>query len=274
MPRIIIDKELCTRCQLCSSICLMGIIKPATATDYPLIPATREGMCMLCGHCEAFCPQQALILDYLTEEKLGYAEEDSTIAPNLLSLYMRKRRSIRHFKPEPVSRETITQILEIARYAPTGGNSQTVQWLVIYDKAEVKRIASLTVDWMRSIEGTPHPLANYVPGIIKAWEMGLDPICCNAPHLIFAHIPYSEFIDDRTDAIIALSHFDIAAPAFGVGACWAGFIRMAVDSYKPLQEALGLPEKRIIGYGLFFGYPELQIRAIPRRNALKVEWRG
>lgn len=273
MPKIIIDNDLCTRCKLCSSICLMGIIKPASETDHPLIPTAKEASCMRCGHCEAFCPQQALVLDYFPEEKLAYTEADSLIAPERLSLYMRKRRSIRHFKPEPVSRETIREILEVARYAPTGGNSQTVQWLVIYDRAEVKRIASLTVDWMRSIKGTPHPLANYVPGIIRGWEMGFDPICRNAPHLVFAHLPYSEFIDDRTDAIIALSHFDLAAPAFGVGACWAGFIRMAVDSYKPLQDALGLPEKRIIGYGLFFGYPELQIKAIPRRNKIEVVWK-
>lgn len=40
------------------------------------------------------------------------------------------------------------------------------------------------------------------------------------------------------------------------------------------HQAWGLPDKRIIGYGLFFGYPELQIKAIPRRNAPKIEWRG
>ncbi len=272
MPKIIIDKELCTRCKLCSAICLMGIIKPASDTEYPLIPGDREGMCMRCGHCEAFCPHQALVLDYRTEEKIRYAEEDGTISPERLVLYMHQRRSIRHFMPGPVSRDTIKQILQVARYAPTGGNSQTVEWLVVYDTAKVKHIASLTVDWMRSIQGTPHPMAMYVPEIIKAWEMGFDPICHNAPHLVFAHLPFNEFIDDRTDAIIALAHFDLAAPAFGVGACWAGFIRMAFDSYIPLQEALALPDRRRIGYGLFFGYPKLSVKAIPRREELKLVW--
>lgn len=273
MPNILVDKELCNRCNLCASICLMGIIQPSSDTDCPSIPAANEGNCMLCGHCEAFCPQQALVLDYLREEKLSYKEEDSHVAPENLSLYMRKRRSIRHFKPEPVDKDTIGKILEIARYAPSGGNSQTVQWLVIYDTEEVKRIASLTVEWMRSIQGTPHPLSPYVAHIIRGWDLGLDPICCKAPHLVFAHLPYSEFIDDRTDAVIALSHFDMAAPAFGVGACWAGFIRMAFDSYEPLREALALQDKRMIGYGLFFGYPALQIRAVPRRKTLDVVFR-
>jgi len=274
MPNIIVNKELCTRCNLCASICLMGIIKPARGDGHPLIASANEDSCMLCGHCEAFCPQQALVLDYLTGEKMSYEGQDSIIAPQQLSLYMRKRRSARHFKPDLVSKDVISNILEIARYAPSGGNSQTVEWLVIYDPNEVKRIAELTVEWMRSIQGTPHPLANYVPNIIRGWEMGFDPICRQAPHLVFAHIPYSEFVDDRTDAIIALAHFDMAAPAFGVGACWAGFIRMALDSYEPLQTALALPDKRRVGYGLFFGYPELEIKAIPRRKPLQVVWRG
>lgn len=274
MPNIIVNKELCTRCNLCASICLMGIIKPARGENHPYIESGSIDNCMLCGHCEAFCPQQALVLDYLTGEKQTYREADSLIVPQQLALYMRKRRSMRHFKPEPVAKETINAILETARFAPTGGNSQTVQWLVIYDREEVKRIAGLTVEWMRSIKGTPHPMAHYVANIIKGWEMGFDPICRHAPHLVFAHIPYSEFIDDRTDAIIALSHFDLAAPAFGVGACWAGFIRMALDSYEPLKEALNLPAKRRVGYGLFFGYPALDVKAIPRRKPLDVVWRG
>ncbi len=273
MPNIIIDKALCTKCNVCSSICLMRIIQPATDLDYPRVLPAAEDSCMLCGHCEAFCPAQALTLDYRGEEKVSLADGDNAIEPDRLSLYLRGRRSIRHFRPEPVNRKTILDILEAARSAPSGGNSQTVQWLVIYDSAEVKRVAGLTVDWMRTVQNTPHPLANYVPGIIKAWDLGLDPICRNAPHLVFAHLPENDFIDDRTDAIIALTHFDIAAPAFGVGACWAGFIRMAVDSYPPLLEALALPPKRKIGYALFFGYPQYQIRAIPRRKPLDLIWR-
>lgn len=273
MPNIIVENDLCTRCNTCATICLMGIIQPATEQGCPSIPNANEDRCLKCGHCEAFCPEKALVLDFLREEKLDFNSSDSEIDPNTLSLYMRKRRSIRRFKPEPVKPELIQKILEVARYAPTGGNSQTVQWLVIYQRELVKQIASLTVDWMRSIQGSPHPLAGYVPGIIKAWDMGYDVITCNAPHLVFAHLPQIEYIDDRTDAIIALTNFDIAAPAFGVGACWAGFIRMAVDSYQPLLDALALPEKRKVGYALFFGYPSYEATAIPRRNPLSVEWR-
>ena len=67
------------------------------------------------------------------------------------SLYMRKRRSVRHFTSQAVGKETISEVLEIARYAPSGGNGQPVEWLVIYNPGVVKAIAALTIDWMKTL---------------------------------------------------------------------------------------------------------------------------
>ena len=46
---------------------------------------------------------------------------------------LKHRRSIRKFKPDPVPDEYITKILEAARYAMSGANSQPWQFLVIKD---------------------------------------------------------------------------------------------------------------------------------------------
>ena len=86
--------------------------------------------------------------------------------------------------------------------------------------SEVNRVASLTVDWMRTIQNTSHPLADYVPAIISTWDSGLDLICHNAPHLLFAHVPIEPIDDPKIGrAHVSLTHFDIAAPAFGIGTC-------------------------------------------------------
>lgn len=272
MPNVLIDKEKCIKCNTCARLCVMGIIKPASEISFPRMQQANEERCMKCGHCEAFCPEKALVLDYKTEEKIYFDLDDSIIDAQKLSLYMKKRRSIRMFKQEPVDKSTIEKLIDAAHYAPTGGNSQTVQWTVIYNTKKVNKIAGLTVDWMRTIINTPHPLANYVDGIITAWEKGYDAICRNAPHLVYAHVPHSEFIADTTDAVIALSSFDIAAPAFGIGCCWAGFIQMGLMSYPPLREALEIPEKRNVGYVLFFGYPEITPVSIPRRESMLLTW--
>jgi nitroreductase/NAD-dependent dihydropyrimidine dehydrogenase PreA subunit len=272
MPAIIVDKKLCSRCNTCATICLMKIIRPAKDDRLPHIPQSRQALCMQCGHCEAFCPEQALTLDFRRETKLSYKNKDSKIEAERMSLYLMKRRSIRHFKSKPVDKELILQLLDAVHYAPTGGNSQTVQWKVIYDPDRVQEIAKHTVDWMRSIKDTPHPMSAYVSGIISEWEKGGDPICRKAPHLVYTHLPINPYIDDRTDGTIALSYLDVAAPAFGIGTCWAGFIRMAVDTYKPLQDALELPEGRKVAYAMLFGYPKYKVKAIPRRNPLAVQW--
>ena len=94
-------------------------------------------------------------------------------------------------------------------------------------------------------------------------------ICHNAPHLLFAHVPI-EPIDDPTEAIIALTHFDIAAPAFGIGTCWAGFVKLAIDNYKPLKDLLSIPEERKAACPMLFGYSSYKITSIPRRNPVDI----
>jgi nitroreductase len=74
------------------------------------------------------------------------------------------------------------------------------------------------------------------------------------------------------DAIIALTHFDIAAPAFGIGTCWAGFVAAASREFSPLREVLALPEGRVPAYAMMFGYPQYRVYGIPRRKPLQVTW--
>ncbi len=100
---------------------------------------------------------------------------------------------------------------------------------------------------------------------------GIDPICWNAPHLLIAHIPENS-LTAPTDAIIALTHFDIAAPAFGLGTCWEGFLAAAARSWKPMQEEIALPTGRVAAYAMLFGYPQYEIYRIPRRNPVKITW--
>lgn len=161
-------------------------------------------------------------------------------------------------------------VLDIARYAASGGNGQPVQWIVIHDPENVKKIAGLTIAWMKSLPNA-HPMSGYIPMLVSAWEQGHDVICRGAPHLLFAHIPESNPIAS-VDAIIALTHFDLAAPAFGIGTCWAGFVTMAAVSYEPLQKELGLPASRRCAYGMMFGHPQYRVYGIPRRNPLEVAW--
>ncbi len=271
MPQIIVDKGLCTKCHTCSVVCVTKIIGNGEGSDFPAIPEDKLDYCIKCGHCESFCPERALTLDYLIEEKLVLTMDDASIEPDRLALYVKNRRSVRHFTTESVSKEVVAQIIDIARYAASGGNSQPVKWIVIYEPVKITRIAALTIDWMRTIQSTNHPLAPYVSGIIAMWDSGVDLICHNAPHMVIAHIP-EEQTDDPTDAIIAMTHFDIAAPSLGVGTCWAGFVKMAMDGYQPLRDFISLPDGRKAVCPMLFGFSKFKVTSVPRRNPAEIIW--
>jgi nitroreductase/NAD-dependent dihydropyrimidine dehydrogenase PreA subunit len=271
MATILVNKELCTRCGICSVICPMAIVDPADENTLPRVADAKASRCIQCGHCEVHCPEQALLLNVRLDEKLPLPAGAGMISPEDLVFYLKKRRSVRHFTKEPVPRNKILEILDITRYAASGSNGQPVQWLVVHDPKKVKKIAELTIEWMKTLLNTSHPMSGYVPMFISAWEQGHDVICRGALHLLFAHIPEDNPIAP-VDAIIALTHFDVAAPAFGIGTCWAGFVSGAAMSYEPLQKELGLPARRKCAYAMMFGYPQYKVYGIPRRNPIEVAW--
>ena len=92
------------------------------------------GLCIRCGHCEVSCPSQALFLDFLPGERVQRPAFTGAVSAGDLGAYLKKRRSVRHFTREPVPREKILRVLDIARYAlraATGsrssGSSCTIQ---------------------------------------------------------------------------------------------------------------------------------------------------
>jgi nitroreductase/NAD-dependent dihydropyrimidine dehydrogenase PreA subunit len=271
MTTLLVDQDLCTRCGICSDVCTMGLIDPADENTLPKIPDVKAGMCIGCGHCEAHCPTQALLLNDRADEKVRLPAGAGTITPDDMGYYLRKRRSLRHFTKDPVPREKILEVLDIARYAASAGNGQPVEWIVMHDPERVKKIAGLTVEWMKTLVKTNHPMSGYFPVLIGAWESGRDVICRGAPHLVIATRPEGNPMA-QTDAIIALTHFDVAAPALGIGTCWAGFVAMATSSFEPLQKELGIPAGRKCAYAMMFGNPQYKIYGIPCRKPLQVAW--
>lgn len=53
---------------------------------------------------------------------------------------IRRRRSIRRFKPEKVGRSEIEQLIDCARWAPSWNNCKAVRYTAVENEAELKRI--------------------------------------------------------------------------------------------------------------------------------------
>ena len=55
---------------------------------------------------------------------------------------IKERRSVRRFANKPVPRELITEIVEIARYAPSWKNTQTARYIVVDDPEKITALAN------------------------------------------------------------------------------------------------------------------------------------
>jgi nitroreductase len=57
-----------------------------------------------------------------------------------LSEIIQGRRSVRKFKPDPVPREALLELLEAAVWAPSGSNAQAWRFVVVTQEAVMKKI--------------------------------------------------------------------------------------------------------------------------------------
>ncbi|MBL1077372.1 nitroreductase family protein [Nocardia sp. 2] len=56
---------------------------------------------------------------------------------------MRTMRAMRRLRPDPVPEDVLTQLIEAATWAPSGGNAQSFRFVVVTDRARISKVAEL-----------------------------------------------------------------------------------------------------------------------------------
>ncbi len=240
-----------------------------------------EQRCIKCGHCVAVCPQGALAHESMSPSDCPPISKEQELTPDQVRQMFMSRRSIRVYQDRAVPRATMTELIRLAGHAPAGHNNQFTQWLVIEDREELRRLAGLVVEWMRSVrEEQPHLVHLLDLDVqIEAWERGEECIFREAPHLVVAHAPQAlRTMDLLRTAVqpvfnISLSHLELAASCLGLGACWAGYFLVAAEYYPPINKALELPEGNVSYGAVMIGYPGIKYQRMPRRKDPVVLWR-
>jgi nitroreductase/NAD-dependent dihydropyrimidine dehydrogenase PreA subunit len=274
MALLSIDQEKCTRDGFCVAECPMGLIEMKTDDS---VPSAREGaakLCINCGHCVAVCPHAALSLTTMNPADCPPVRKDLSLTPEHAEHFLRCRRSIRSYKDKPVDRSTLEQIIDMARYAPSGHNSQPVHWLVFEGSDRLKQLAGLVVDWMRVMIANHPEIAGpmHFDRVVTAWERGQDRVLRGAPQLVIAHGPQA-LTASQSSCTIALTYLELAATSFGLGTCWAGYFNAAATFYPPMSDALALPVGHQSFGAMMIGYPKYPYRRLPLRKQPKIEWR-
>lgn len=264
-----IDATKCKRDGICVRACPAAIIRLQDERSVPeIIPGST---CLECGHCVAVCPHGALDHERILIKNSPVIREELRIGEEQAMQFLRSRRSIRRFQDKPVEKEKIQKLISGARYAPTGGNSQMVEWFVLNDKKRIRDIAALTIDFIRQMSKDPQVMAErpYLPMIVAAWDAGNDSVLRGAPAVVIASAP-KEAMNGMVDLTLALSYLDLLAPVMGLGTCWAGLLQGAMLFSPDVKRAVGLPESHPHHYPIMLGYPDVTYYRLPERRTPKI----
>lgn len=168
---------------------------------------------------------------------------------------VKKRRSFRRFKSDPVPKEILEKVLEAARHPPSAGNSQPWEFIVVQDVATKKSITqSITSGYKKIRKADP----------TMYWAVAVQPHLSTSPVLIIvcgdrrlqqtypAHLPGEVLL--RQSLAISIYTLQLAAASFGLATAWA---TMQTESRETqIRKLLGIPEVYTVDHIVPLGYPD------------------
>ena len=268
MSLLKVELEKCIKCGACADVCPSRII----AVDKVGGPERiGKRTCIACGHCVAVCPTAAL--DNRRSKLAEHVELDGWTIPDKDEMIkiLRSRRSTRAYRKDKVTGEKITELLDLARYAETGSNSQGLSFISISNVEVLQNVTEAVVSWMEEQIRKEAPNASYFEGAISSWRNdGYDSILRGAPGIIVAIAP-EEHRSAQSNCEFVWTYAELFAPSLGLGTCIAGYTQLcAWSGCKQLLELFELPEGSKVAGVLMVGYPCYKYKRLPPRQPLNV----
>ena len=183
----------------------------------------------------------------------------------LLSI-VKARRSCRMFKSEAIPDEYVSKIIEMARWAPSGANSQPWDFVIVKKKELRKKITQFVKDLISlnyKLEHTREPALRFPSVTRPVDKIGYEDapvfiIICGdertkQAYPLYTRVELSEAILESSLAS-AFLYMQLAAGTLGLGSQWVSAVRMWYVQCM-IKDLLGIPDEFGI-YDMFVvGYP-------------------
>lgn len=275
---ISIDSNKCTKCNLCSKVCTKKVISPG-----PTIDPAKNMFCIKCGHCYAVCPSEAVtVLEFKDAARNESPREP--MSPDHLMNLIRHRRSLRFYKPEPVSREHLEKIIEAASYAPSAKNMHRIKAYVYTDPQTIGQINDRLPEHYKKllkIFAMPgFPLIwrwiGQSPAMLEAYRNDFKRITEDPEYRVLHHTPtLMAFTAPTKDAMsvadgwIAAQTATMFAETLGVGTCYNGYLVVAASKDKTLKATMKIPANEHVIASMTMGYPAMTFKRSAARKPMR-----
>ena len=295
MVEITYNEELCKRCGLCAMTCTVAIPQQREKGTIPQVAKADLERCVCCGQCVAICPQGALSHSHFPEGTVTPIRSEILPTYDQTLELMRSRRSKRAYRDKKVERDVIEKVLEAARFAPSGHNEQSTEFVVVQDKEIIQEITALTAKGLARMampfryaigrmimrlmlgqRGAAYvgELAPELEGLVDLYHGGTDIILREPPVLILFCADSVGGTFAATNANLAVHNAALAAETVGLGCFYPGFVVYVSGRDDSIARLVGLPETHKIYGALAMGYSRLTFKKWPERNPAKVTWLG
>ncbi len=282
--RFTVDEARCTLCGACILTCPTDMVREKRGA----IKISRVA-CIGCGHCMAICPEGAVSLEEIDYEGDFQPAVGAHVDAEALLGLMKSRRTVRTYRPEPLTEQQLEALLEAARYAPTAANCQCQEFLVVKGKearAElVDGIMAYYREYAEVLADREHPerLAAFrtgsgemhehilaaVPALVKNVEAGRDRLFFDAPTVIVIHASEDEVLPEAACAFAALQ-ICLMAEALGLGTCITAYASLALQALPELRARTGIPEGHQVYYVITVGNTDERYPLVPPRKPARV----
>ena len=173
---------------------------------------------------------------------------------------LKDRRSIRKFKNKSVHPELINTIIHDSTMAPSSGNEQPWQFIVVSDHSFLNELSQdCKKALLQRIADNPHDYASKYKSLLSKEEFN---IFYNAPALVYI-VGSNKLKNTEINCTLAASYFMLSAVAHGLGTCWISFARFVQN--EKIKEKLGLDGDHLIVAPIIIGYPETIPQQPPRK---------